>query len=61
MTYDLEQDEGNLQALDDRDYQKIMPKGQSLSNFKNAITNGEILLLTDSPITNACQLRADSH
>lgn len=51
MTYELEQVEGNLQALSDSDYQKIMPTGQSLSNFKSAITNGELVLLTDSPIT----------
>ncbi|WP_077673845.1 phospholipase effector Tle1 domain-containing protein [Salinivibrio kushneri] len=49
MAYEFGQVEGDIEALNERDLNGVMPDGVSFSQFKEKLSSGEVALLTDTP------------
>ncbi|OOE34979.1 hypothetical protein BZG04_09585 [Salinivibrio kushneri] len=50
MAYEFGQVEGDIEALNERDLDGVMPDGVSFSQFKEKLDSGEFALLTDTPM-----------
>ncbi|OOE84681.1 S-type Pyocin domain-containing protein [Salinivibrio sp. PR6] len=49
MAYEFGQVEGDIEALNERDLDGVIPDGVSFSQFKEKLSSGEAALLTDTP------------